>query len=47
MGHGTLRPHLRHVAVVPHEAAGRVLGITKPTYFYQQSVWASLSPTRR
>ena len=46
-GTGTLRPHLRHVAVVPHEAAGRALGLTKPTYFYQQSVWTGAPDAER
>jgi hypothetical protein len=41
-GTGTLRTHLRHVAVVPREPAGIVLGLTKPTYFYGMNVWVGL-----
>jgi hypothetical protein len=39
-GTGTLRTHLRHVAVVPREPAGVALGLIKPTYFYAMNAWA-------
>ncbi len=38
-GTGTLRSHLRHVAVVPREPAGVALGLIKPTYFYASNAW--------
>jgi hypothetical protein len=33
-GTGTSRPDLRHVEVQPATAAGRAIGLEKPTYFY-------------
>jgi hypothetical protein len=38
-GTGTLRTHLRLVAVVPRESAGVALGLSKPTYFYAMNAW--------
>jgi hypothetical protein len=38
-GTGTLRAELRHVAVNHREAAGIVLELEKPTYFYERHIW--------
>jgi hypothetical protein len=42
-GTGTLRGHLAHVFVHPHEPAGVALGLTKPTYFYRHNDWIGVS----
>jgi len=46
-GTGTLRTHLRHVAVVPREPAGIVLDLTKPTYFYSSNEWRGAPESER
>lgn len=46
-GTGTLRNHLRHVAVVPREPGGVVLGLTKPTYFYGSNEWKGSPESER
>jgi len=46
-GTGTLRTHLRHVAVVPREPGGIVLGLTKPTYFYGSNEWKGSPESER
>lgn len=46
-GTGTLRTHLRHVAVVPREPGGIVLGLAKPTYFYGSNEWKGLPESER
>ena len=46
-GTGTLRSHLRHVAVVPREPGGVALGLTEPTYFYGSNEWKGSPESER
>ena len=46
-GTGTLRTHLRHVAVVPRELGGLALGLTKPTYFFTSNEWRGSPESKR